>query len=160
MDNQADDSTEPLYLRDEEASMVMALVAAAGAGQHQEVPVGAVLRDEAGRILAEFGNDTVTSSDPTGHAELRVLRQGAARLGNYRLMNASLTVTLEPCSMCYAALNMARINTVTYAAKNPLSADKPLINQTSIRPIPVHDHEYHEEAGQLLKIFFANKRDI
>lgn len=170
---------EQTYLQDAQSDLVLALVAAATAGQWQEVPVGAVLRDVAGRFLGESANNSVAAADPTGHAELRVLRQGAARIGNYRLVDATLTSTLEPCAMCYAALAMARLKQITFEAKSPLSPgfmgnittkqfgilsvcqeEKQPINQSIAALIATTGQESETDAGRLLRIFFAEKRKI
>ncbi len=84
-----------------------------------EVPVGAVLVDADGRMLTQDGNRTISTSDPTAHAEIRVLRQAARLLGNYRLLNTTLYVTIEPCIMCMGALIHARVHTIVYGAPDP-----------------------------------------
>ncbi|MEW6261086.1 MAG: tRNA adenosine(34) deaminase TadA [Thermodesulfobacteriota bacterium] len=84
-----------------------------------EVPVGAVLVDAESRILAQDGNRTIASLDPTAHAEIRVLRQAARLLGNYRLLNTTLYVTIEPCVMCMGALIHARVQRIVYGAPDP-----------------------------------------
>jgi len=84
-----------------------------------EVPVGAVLIDAEGRILAQDGNRTVSTADPTAHAEIRVLRRAARMLGNYRLLNTTLYVTIEPCVMCMGALIHARVRQIVYGAPDP-----------------------------------------
>ena len=84
-----------------------------------EVPVGAVLVDAEGRILARDGNRTISTADPTAHAEIRVLRQAARLLGNYRLLNTVLYVTIEPCVMCMGALIHARVRQIVYGAPDP-----------------------------------------
>lgn len=84
-----------------------------------EVPVGAVLVGGSGLLVAEAHNRTVTDSDPTAHAEVVVLRRAAARQGDFRLTDATLYVTLEPCAMCAGALVLARVLRVVYAATDP-----------------------------------------
>jgi tRNA(adenine34) deaminase len=89
-------------------------VAAAAA----EVPIGAVLvRD--GKILARSGNRTIRDCDPTAHAEIIVLREAARLLGNYRLADTTLYVTIEPCSMCAGAIIQARVPRLVYGADDP-----------------------------------------
>ena len=158
---------------------MLALVAAGTAGQRQEVPVGAVLRDAAGRFLGECGNNTVAAVDPTGHAELRALRQGAVRMGSYRLLETTLTVTLEPCTMCRSALLMARVKRVIFEAKSSLShaiteffpvervADMEgclfegnETNQQVNAPVFLHFRGPEADAGRLLRIFFEQRRNI
>jgi len=82
------------------------------------VPVGAVLvRD--GRVLAEGANRTITDSDPTAHAEVVVIRAAAANEGDWRLLDTTLYVTLEPCAMCAGSIVLARIPRVVYGAMDP-----------------------------------------
>jgi tRNA(Arg) A34 adenosine deaminase TadA len=83
------------------------------------VPVGAVLLGPDGAVLAQDGNRIVEGRDPTAHAEILVLRAAAARLGNERLTGSSLFVSLEPCAMCAAALSLARVARVVFAADDP-----------------------------------------
>lgn len=83
-----------------------------------EVPIGAVLVVD-GRIVARAFNQPMGASDPTAHAEVLVLREAARAVGNYRLTNASLYVTLEPCLMCVGALVHARVREVVYGAAEP-----------------------------------------
>ncbi|MEM9168774.1 MAG: nucleoside deaminase [Pseudomonadota bacterium] len=84
-----------------------------------ETPVGAVLVDAAGETLAAAGNTTRSACDPTGHAEINVLRAAAARLGNFRLTGTTLYVTLEPCAMCAGAISHARVARLVVAAWDP-----------------------------------------
>ena len=89
------------------------------AGAKGEVPVGAVLVSKTGDILAASHNQTITLSDPTAHAEILALREGSNKIQNYRLLNALLYVTIEPCIMCMGAIVHARIKTVIFGAKDP-----------------------------------------
>jgi tRNA(adenine34) deaminase len=89
--------------------------AAATAG---EVPIGAVLV-HSGKILARSGNRTIRDNDPTAHAEMVVLREAARLLGNYRLADTTLYVTIEPCSMCAGAILQARVPRLVYGADDP-----------------------------------------
>jgi tRNA(adenine34) deaminase len=88
---------------------------AAAAG---EVPIGAILVHE-GNVVARSGNRTIRDCDPTAHAEIVVLREGARALGNYRLAGTTLYVTIEPCSMCAGAMIQARIGRLVYGADEP-----------------------------------------
>ncbi|MBI4546117.1 MAG: nucleoside deaminase [Gemmatimonadetes bacterium] len=98
--------------------MQRALEQARAAAAEDEVPVGAVVV-RAGRLLAEARNRTRSWDDPTGHAELVALRRAAARLGQWRLLDATLYVTLEPCAMCAGAMVLARLERLVVAAADP-----------------------------------------
>jgi len=103
----------------EERFMRMALEEAELAFSRGEVPVGAVLVDAEGQQLARAHNRTVTDRDPTAHAEILALREGAGKIGNYRLTGSSLYVTVEPCCMCAGALVWARVGRLVYGAADP-----------------------------------------
>ena len=98
--------------------MQRALELAQRAESEGEVPVGALLvRDE--QVIGEGWNQPISANDPTSHAEIIALRAAAANLNNYRLLNTTLYVTLEPCSMCAGALVHARVKRVVYGASDP-----------------------------------------
>lgn len=99
--------------------MRMALAEARRAAAIQEVPVGAVLVSADGDVLARAHNRTIADSDPSAHAEMRVIRRAAAGMGNYRLLNTTLYVTVEPCLMCMGAVIHARIQRVAYGTRDP-----------------------------------------
>lgn len=96
--------------------MKIALEEARKAQDKDEVPVGAVLVDDAGIILATGHNQTISASDPSAHAEILVLRDGADRLSNYRLTGTTLYSTIEPCMMCMGAIVHARVASLVYGA--------------------------------------------
>ena len=98
--------------------MQAALAEARDAAAGGEVPIGAVLVRE-GRILARAGNRTIRDCDPTAHAEIVALREAARLLGNYRLADTTLYVTIEPCSMCAGAMLQARVARLVYGAAEP-----------------------------------------
>jgi tRNA(adenine34) deaminase len=98
--------------------MQQALAEARESAASGEVPIGAVLVHE-GRILARGGNRTIRDCDPTGHAEIVVLREAARIIGNYRLADTTLYVTIEPCSMCAGAMLQARVRRLVYGAAEP-----------------------------------------
>jgi len=100
-------------------TMVLALGQAELAADAGEVPVGAVLVDGAGAVIAAAHNQTIKLNDPTAHAEILVLRGAARLLGNYRLLNTTLYVTIEPCVMCMGAIVHARISHVVFGAYDP-----------------------------------------
>jgi len=99
--------------------MLVALAEAEAAAARGEVPVGAVLVDSQGGLLAADGNRVKADRDPTAHAEMLVLRAGAARLGAKRLAECDLYVTLEPCAMCAAAIALARLRRLYFGAYDP-----------------------------------------
>ena len=96
--------------------MLRAFAEAEKAAQRGEVPVGAVITDKLGNILAVAGNRTLVDHDPTAHAEMLVIREVASKLGSERLIDCDLYVTLEPCAMCAAAISFARIRRLYFAA--------------------------------------------
>jgi len=99
--------------------MRIALEEAHRAQQIDEVPVGAVLVDASGDLLATACNRTIANTDPTAHAEILALRSAAGKLKNYRLLNTTLYVTIEPCLMCMGAVVHARVARVVYGAPDP-----------------------------------------
>ena len=99
--------------------MPAALAAARAAAMLGEVPVGAVLLDPQGRVVATAGNRTEADNDPTAHAEILVIREGCRLAGSPRLPGYRLWVTLEPCPMCAAAISAARIASLHYGAPDP-----------------------------------------
>ena len=99
--------------------MKLALIEAEKAAKKNEIPIGAVLVSQAGDILAASHNQTISLNDPTAHAEILVLREGALQTQNYRLLNTILYVTIEPCVMCMGALVHARISQLIYGARDP-----------------------------------------
>ncbi len=96
--------------------MLHALAQAEAAGKRGEVPVGCVVTDRAGTVLAAAGNRTLADRDPTAHAELLAIREAARKLGSERLTDCDLYVTLEPCAMCAAAISFARIGRLYFGA--------------------------------------------
>jgi tRNA(adenine34) deaminase len=100
----------------DEHFMTLALAEAESARDLNEVPIGAVIVDENGEILAAASNRTITDSDPTAHAEILALRIAAKKLGNYRLTGCTLYTTIEPCVMCAGALVNARISRLVFGA--------------------------------------------
>lgn len=101
------------------APMDLALREAEAAAARGEVPVGAVVTDPAGALLAAAGNEVEARRDPTAHAEILALREAARRLGSPRLLGCSLTVTLEPCPMCAQAASFFRVRRVVFGAYDP-----------------------------------------
>jgi tRNA(adenine34) deaminase len=98
------------------AFMRLALKEAEKAGQKGEIPIGAVLVAESGDILSRSHNQTISRVDPTAHAEILVIRQAAQKVTNYRLLQTTLYVTVEPCIMCMGAIVHARVAKVVFGA--------------------------------------------
>ena len=102
-----------------EKYMELALTEAKKAGQMGEVPIGAILASENGAILSATHNRTIDLADPTAHAEILALREAALKIHNYRLLNTTLYVTVEPCIMCMGAIVHARISKVVFGTADP-----------------------------------------
>ncbi|MFZ5616803.1 MAG: nucleoside deaminase [Pseudomonadota bacterium] len=133
---------------------------AAAAG---EAPIGAVLVSAEGEVLAAAGNAPITLDDPTAHAEIRVMREAAAKLGNYRLTGATLYVSLEPCAMCAGAISHARIARLVFAAEDPkggaiLHGPKFFEQPTCHWRPEIARGAYADESAALLKEFFRARR--
>ncbi len=129
----------------------------------QEVPIGAVLIDQSGQVLAASHNQTISRCDPTAHAEITALREGAIKIQNYRLLNTSLYVTIEPCVMCMGAIIHARVSRLVFGASDPkwgaagsvydFSGDAKLNHQLEIiRGIN------ETECKELMQAFFRERR--
>ena len=145
------------------AIMVRVLTEAAAAGAAQEVPVGAVLVDGDGQIVAAAGNRVERDHDPMAHAEMLALREGAARLGQKRLDGCDLYVSLEPCPMCAAAISLAHIRRLYFAAYDPkgggVEHGARIFDQPSCQHRPeVYGGIAEREAGDLLRRFFRARR--
>ena len=125
-------------------------VASEAAASLSEIPVGAVIVHE-GEIIASSHNRKEELHDPTAHAEILVLRQAAARLGDWRLSDCDLYVTLEPCPMCMAAIQEARIRRVYCGAYK--SPDAPVL-----KALEVYYGIEEDACTQLLQHFFQNRR--
>jgi tRNA(adenine34) deaminase len=144
--------------------MEIALQEARSASDRGEVPVGAVLVDGlTGEIVCQDGNRTEELNDPTAHAEILVIRQGAERRSNPRLENCDLYVTLEPCPMCATAISFARIRRLHFGAYDPKGGGVdhgPQIFGQAIchhKPESTGGHR-EQEAADLLKVFFSSRR--
>jgi tRNA(adenine34) deaminase len=142
--------------------MNQALAEARRAAQLGEVPVGAVLVRH-GELLASACNSPISRRDPTAHAEIECLRLAAAALGNYRLTDCDLYVTLEPCSMCAGALVHARIGRLIFAANEPRAGA--VTSRLRLLEAPWLNHRVEvisgvlaEESSELLRQFFAARR--
>jgi tRNA(adenine34) deaminase len=142
--------------------MEEALADARAAGTRGEVPVGAIVV-QGERVVGRGGNAPIARSDPTAHAEIAALRAAGAALGNYRLPDCSLYVTLEPCAMCAGAIMHARIARLVFGARDPKTGacgsvvdlfGEPRLNHHTTVVAGVRD----VECGALLSGFFAARR--
>jgi tRNA(adenine34) deaminase len=148
---------------DDEALMSEALACAREAYARGEVPVGAVLVDSAGEVLARAANGPIGSDDPTAHAEVVALRTAGRALANYRLPGCTLYVTLEPCAMCVGALVHARIARLVFGA--PDSKSGACGSVLDLTASEAFNHRFditrgvlENESGALLRRFFAERR--
>ena len=144
--------------------MNLALEEARAAGDRGEVPVGAVVVAPGAAVVARAGNRTRELKDPTAHAEVLAIRAACAAAGSERLVDHALYVTLEPCAMCAAAIAAARIERLYYGASDPKSGGVAQGARVFAHPqchhVPeVFDGIAAEEAEELLKAFFAGKRE-
>jgi len=149
-------------LTSDEAFMQHAIQLAYKAESIGEVPVGAVLVKD-GNIIAEGWNQPIAGHDPTAHAEICALRKGADKLGNYRLIDTTLYVTLEPCVMCAGAMIHARIKRLVYGAKDPKTGAAGSVFDTLLDTR--HNHQVDitggvcaDQCSSLLSTFFKNRR--
>lgn len=142
--------------------MMRALELAQKAEQEGEVPVGAVLVIE-DQIIGEGYNKPIVQCDPTAHAEILAMREAAEKIQNYRLLNSTLYVTLEPCAMCTGAMIHARIQRLVFGAHDPRAGAIDSIFQIANEERLNHRFSWEggvrgEQCGQLLKDFFREKR--
>ena len=142
--------------------MQRALEQAKKALSEGEVPVGAVLTFD-DEIVAEAHNNPISSNDPSGHAEVNVIRKASQLFNNYRLENTSLYVTLEPCIMCCGLLIHARIENLIFSANDPKSGS--VISNANLFDSDFVNHKVKysqgplaEESSELLRNFFKDKR--
>jgi tRNA(adenine34) deaminase len=149
-------------MTDEEA-IALALAEAEACVARGEVPVGAVLLAPDGALLARDGNRILERRDPTAHAEMLVLRAGAEKLGNERLIGTSLFVSLEPCAMCAGAMALARLGRLVFSAEDP-KGGAVLHGPRFFEQPTCHHRPLLERAGDavtaanLLKDFFRARR--
>ena len=142
--------------------MDLALKAAENAGKSGEVPIGCVIVRE-GAVIASAGNRTLRDRDPTAHAEMLAIRESASNIGSERLVDCDLYVTLEPCTMCAAAISFARVRRLYYGAADPKGGAVDNGVRFFAAPTCHHRPEVYggigeTEAGGLLKEFFKARR--
>ncbi len=144
------------------AMMREALAEARAAAERGEVPVGALVVHE-GRVVARGGNRTIADCDPTAHAEMVALREAARVIGNYRLVGATVYVTVEPCAMCAGALIQARVARLVYGCAEPKGGA--VRSSLGVLENPVTNHRVEvvagvmaEECAEALREFFEARR--
>jgi tRNA(adenine34) deaminase len=147
-----------------DSTMQQALsLAAFAASTSSDVPVGAVIIDESGNVIAQAANMREAQHDPTAHAEILAIRWAAERLGTWHLDDATLVVTLEPCVMCAGAIVLSRISRVVFGAWDPKAGaagslfDVLRDRRLNHRP-EVISGVREDECGQILRDFFAHRR--
>jgi cytosine deaminase len=143
--------------------MEMALDEARAAGERGEVPIGALIVLD-GAVVARSGNRTREMNDATAHAEIAVIRMACEALGQERLSGADLYVTLEPCTMCAAAISFARIRRLYYGAEDPkggaVDSGVRFYRQTTCHHAPeVYSGLSETQSAEILRTFFQRKRD-
>jgi tRNA(adenine34) deaminase len=155
-------SDQPPAALPDEAAMRLAMAEAVAAEAHGDVPIGAVVvRD--GRVIAARHNERELTGDPTAHAEVLALRDAAAVVGHWRLLDCTLYVTLEPCVMCAGATVNSRVGRVVFGATDPKAGAVASLyeicsdSRLNHRP-PVTAGVLADECGALLKAFFAARR--
>ncbi len=145
-----------------DAAMGLALDQARRAAALGDVPIGAVVLDPTGVVVAAAGNEREQHGDPTAHAEVLALRQAARRLGGWRLVDHTLVVTLEPCTMCAGALVLARISRLVFGAYDPKAGAVASLWDVVRDPrlnhrVDVRGGILEAECGAVLKDFFAHR---
>ncbi|MGB2756680.1 MAG: nucleoside deaminase [Acidimicrobiia bacterium] len=143
--------------------MSIALDEARAALEHDDVPVGAVVLDANGAVIARRHNERERTGDPTAHAEILAMRDAATALGQWRLDGCTMVVTLEPCTMCAGALSQARIDAVVFGAHDAKAGA--LGSRYHVGSDPRLGHEFPvtsgvraNECAELLQAFFAKRR--
>ena len=147
---------------EDELWMARALALASQADAVGEVPVGAVVVLDGKEVGAGF-NAPISGCDPTAHAEIRALRDAAARVGNYRLAGATLYVTLEPCTMCVGAIVHSRVSRLVFGALEPKAGAVESARRTLEEPhlnwrVEVSAGVLAEQCGQVISEFFSRRR--
>jgi len=143
--------------------MSLALDQARAAAGHGDTPIGAVLLDEAGQVVAAAGNERELTGDPTAHAEILVMRRAAGARGSWRLDGHTLVATLEPCTMCAGALVLARISRLVFGAFDPKAGAVASLFDVVRDPrlnhrVDVRSGIREAECGQVLLDFFILRR--
>lgn len=144
--------------------MHLALLEANAAGARGEIPIGAILVDESGEVLAAAGNRREADHDPTAHAEILALRNAALRKGDWRLTGCTLVVTVEPCPMCAGAIVLSRVRTLVIGAWNEeygaVGSRWDLVRDRRLNhTVEVVSGVRARECGEVLSRFMAEQRE-
>jgi tRNA(adenine34) deaminase len=147
----------------DERWMNAALHEARAALEHDDVPIGAVVVSAAGEVIGRGHNERELREDPTAHAEVLALRAAAAHLGTWRVLEATLYVTLEPCTMCAGAIVLSRVPRVVYATPDPkagaVDSILSILSDERLNHRPeVTSGVLADEAADLLRSFFRARR--
>nr|CRH06339.1 Conserved protein of unknown function. Containing cytidine and deoxycytidylate deaminase zinc-binding region. Putative CMP/dCMP deaminase, zinc-binding [Candidatus Magnetococcus massalia] len=145
------------FLSQQQGYHLLSAVAGAESGARQEIPIGALLHQESGYVVASAGNAPKQGHDPVGHAEIRALSRAAKRVRNERLGALSMVITLAPCPLCQAALRMARVARVSYLLESPLASNPPWPDFSLEKQ---QDHDLETSLSQKLKFFFEIRRGL
>jgi tRNA(adenine34) deaminase len=156
-------SPDPPYADDDLMGLALEEARAAGDREPADVPIGAVVLDPAGRVIARAGNRREADEDPTAHAEILALREAARATGRWNLTGCTLAVTLEPCTMCAGAIVLARIARVVVGAPDPKAGAAGSLYDLVREPRLNHRVELttgvrEQECGDLLRAFFRARR--
>lgn len=153
----------PAVLHSDEHYMQRALALAAVAASHGEVPIGAVVVNAQGEIIGEGYNQTIIHNDPSAHAEMVAIRNAAQHLGNYRLVDSSLFVTIEPCTMCTGLLVHSRIQRLIFGAREQKAGA--VCSALNINDMTHFNHKFlviegvlAEQCAQTMSDFFTMRR--
>lgn len=149
-------------MTDEEA-MLLAIEEARLALDHEDVPIGAVVVTADGRVIGRGHNQREKLNDPTAHAEILALREAAATLGSWRVLDSALVVTLEPCAMCAGAAVLARVPRVVYGATDPKAGAAGSVLEVLAEPRLNHRPQVtggvlKDQCATLLTDFFGARR--
>ncbi len=143
--------------------MQAALSLAKVAGDSGDVPVGAIVVNEAGEILGTGQNLREKNNDPSAHAEIVAMRQAAEKIGNWRLNNLTMVVTLEPCAMCAGAISQSRFKRLVFGTWDEKAGAVGSVwdlvrDGRSLNKVEVVSGVMEQECGDVLKSFFSSKR--
>ncbi|GLU47032.1 nucleoside deaminase [Nocardiopsis ansamitocini] len=151
-----------------DAALRLALEQARLTSASKDVPVGAVVLDQGGRVIGTGRNEREATGDPTAHAEVVALREAARTVGEWRLTGCTLAVTLEPCTMCAGAVVLSRVECLVYGARDDKAGavgslwdvvrDRRLNHRPEVVPPDLVDAGLSAECARLLTEFFAHRR--